>query len=297
MCGQARPALLALGLLAAGAAAAQEAPVPPPGMIPVQGGAFLIGSPTGEGDTSEIRHEVRVTGFLLGRYEVTQAEWLEIMDGLPSTFTGDPRLPVDSPSWFDCVEYCNLRSLREGISPCYALRGRGRDPRSWPEGWKQGSRSAVECDWSADGYRLPTDAEWEYACRAGTTTRTPFGDDLSSTQANFNGVYPLGKAPKGPFLGRTTPVGSYPPNPWGFYDMLGNLREWCWDRFAAFSTRPAVDPRGPGSGEDTDIRNSSWMGNGDQSRSACRAGHDPAYRCMYFGFRLARAMPDAAASP
>jgi len=135
-------------------------------------------------------------------------------------------------------------------------------------------------------YTLPTEAQWEYACRAGTTTATAFGDSLSSKQANFNGDYPYGGASKGPNLGRTTDVGSYPANAWGFHDMHGNVWEWCSDWYGDYPDGSASDPVGPSAGSDRVLRGGRWDFHGQNCRSANRYRYGPDFRRYDLGFRV-----------
>ena len=135
-------------------------------------------------------------------------------------------------------------------------------------------------------YTLPTEAQWEYACRAGTTTPFHFGDSLSSNQANFDGNYPYG-AEKGPYLERTTPVGTYAPNAWGLYDMHGNVWEWCYDWYGEYTAGDAADPHGPETGSDRVVRGGAWDIYAQFCRSACRFRFDPGRRYRILGFRVA----------
>jgi formylglycine-generating enzyme required for sulfatase activity len=264
-----------------------------PEMVRIPAGSFLMGSPPTEPFRSpqETRHEVSVSSFLLGRFPVTQAQWQSVMGVNPSYFRGDSRLPVEGVTWYDAVAFCNWLSLKAGLKPCYQYEGVGADPSRWPTGWKQSLHDHIRCDWGADGFRLPTEAEWEYACRAGTATATAFGNTLTSRQANFNGEEPYETGEKGPNLRRTTPVGSYPPNAWGLYDMHGNVTEWCWDWFADYDPAKAKDPRGPSELQKQRVfRGGSWFSHGSDVRSAARFGDAPFFRLDMLpgGLRLAR---------
>jgi formylglycine-generating enzyme required for sulfatase activity len=179
----------------------------------------------------------------MGKYEVTQAEWQAVMGSNPSTYVG-PNLPVDSVGWNDGIAYCAALTAREQAA--------GRIPSGYQ-------------------YRLPTEAEWEYCCRAGTTTEWNVGTSLSCGQANFRGV--LG----GGFCGhpeQTTCVGSYAPNAWGLHDMHGNLWEWCldaWDGAANYPSGAVADPY-VSSGPNRVTRGGSYHDNSDWCRSALRVG-------------------------
>src|SRR5262249_50014349 len=139
-------------------------------------------------------------------------------------------------------------------------------------------------------YRLPTEAEWEYACRAGTETpfSVDFGRSLSSAQANFDGRRPYGSAPRGDFLERTSPVGSYAPNAWGLYDVHGNVWEWCRDCYADdyYKNSPRNDPKGPATGSERVLRGGSWQNHARLCRSACRDRAGERYRSLNAGFRV-----------
>jgi len=179
------------------------------------------------------QHRVRISQpFYMGVYEVTQQEWQTVMGSNPSHFQGDQsdvknldttRFPVETVSWYDAVEFCNRLSEREGKTPCYQLSSIERSDGA--------IKSAIVSFLSGTGYRLPTEAEWEYSCRGGTTSAFHFGNVLNGTQANVDGTSPYGTSSKGPDLERTTRVGSYAGNAFGLFDMHGNVKEWCQDVF------------------------------------------------------------------
>ncbi|WP_414581389.1 SAV_2336 N-terminal domain-related protein [Scytonema sp. PCC 10023] len=176
-------------------------------MVAIPGGKFIMGSPEGEGnDREKPQHEVTVQPFFMGRYPVTQAQWRAVaalpqvnkeLDPNPSHFKGDDR-PVEQISWYDALEFCARLNFRINFTA-------GRD------------------------YRLPSEAEWEYACRAGTTTPFYFGETITTDLANYRGNSTYGNAPTGEYRQQTIPVGSFPPNAFGLYDMHGNVSEWCAD--------------------------------------------------------------------
>jgi uncharacterized protein (TIGR02996 family) len=246
-------------------------------LVLLRPGAFWMGSPVEEvdryGDEGP-RHRVEITRpFYLGAFQVTQAEFAKVLGRQPSCFcaigngsdavrgldTG--HFPVESVSWEDAVAFC--ASLSE-----------------LPEEKKAGRV-----------YRLPTEAEWEYACRGGTAWRAPFhlGYSFSSRQGNFDGTKPYGKTKRGPNLKRPCTVGSYTPNGYGLYDMHGNVWEWCADWFDPdyYSISPERDPQGPEEGETRVQRGGSFYHNGSSCRASIRFGRGPEARSNLGGFRVA----------
>ena len=238
-------------------------------MVKIGAGEFLMGSPRYEADreSNEDRHQVTLTrGFLLGKTEVTQDQWKAIMGSSPSRHDGGRR-PVENVTFSQCVEFCNQLSQAEGIEPAYGFNGEEIY-------WNRGS----------GGYRLPTEAEWEFACRAGSLQRFANGDrpsDLDAISWSRNNS-----------SGRTHDVASRDPNSWGFHDMHGNVWEWCWNWSAPYPSRFAVDPQGPETGSSRVIRGGSW----DNSHAACRSanhnGAKPGFRAGVLGFRVARTVLD-----
>jgi formylglycine-generating enzyme required for sulfatase activity len=232
----------------------------------------MMGSPASEPERrdAEVQHRVTISGFYMGKYEVTQKEWTEVMGTNPSNFKGD-NLPVEMISWYEAVEYCNKRSIKEGLPVAY-----------------RGSGDVITCDFTAGGYRLPTETEWEYACRAGTTTPFNTGNNITTEQANYDGNYPYNGHAKGTYRERAMRVGSFAPNSWGLYDMHGNVWEWCWDWFGDYRTAAWIDPMGASSGSYRVLRGGSWLIDGQRLRSACRSNNTPSNRYSDLGFRLVR---------
>ena len=243
-----------------------------PDMVLINGGTFVMGSPSDEYDRDfdELQHYVTVSSFYLGVYQVTQKEYQNIIRKNPSDFTGD-NLPVDNVSWYNALEYCNRLSKLNGLTPVYKLDGLN-----------------VMWDRSANGYRLPTEAEWEYACRAGTNTPFNTGDNITTSQANFDGNYPYGDVALGVFLEKTVPAGSYTSNLWGLFDMHGNLFDWCWDWYGDYTRDEQIDPVGPSHGNFRVIRGGSWVNSAFGIRSAYRGVYGPVNGSDRIGFRLAR---------
>jgi uncharacterized protein (TIGR02996 family) len=234
-------------------------------------GKFLMGSPESEADRYDDegpQHEVEITRpFYLGIYPVTQEQYRKVAGKNPSYFTrkrgGGPNHPVEQMSWEEAVEFCRKLSDR-------------------PEE-KAAGRT----------YRLPTEAEWEYSCRGGANSSSPFffGSSLSPTQATFDGRYPYGGAATGPYLQRTTPVGSYQPNAFGLFDTHGNVWEWCQDWFAAYTREAAKDPTGHTTGSSRVLRGGSWLNFGRNCRAAYRNRGEPGDRGSDIGFRVVCAAP------
>jgi formylglycine-generating enzyme required for sulfatase activity len=224
-------------------------------MVLIPAGTFMMGSPESEARrySRETQHQVTVSKpFYLGKYLVTQAQWQQVMGNNPSHFKGDKLLPVENVSWDDTQAFClKLKEITQ--SP----------------------------------FGIPTEAQWEYACRAGTTTPFHFGSQLNGRQANCNGTVPYGTDTEGPNLEKTTPVGNYPANAWGLYDMHGNVWEWCSDWYGEHPTGSVTDPIGPATGSGRVRRGGGWRNDAVYCRSASRIWFVPSYRIINLGFRVA----------
>ncbi len=216
-------------------------------------GTFVMGSPEEEKGVKrdETQHKVTLTrGFYMSVHTVTQEQWQAVMGNTPSYFKGEKNLPVEQVSWDDCQAF--IKKLRE------------TDKKP---------------------FRLPTEAEWEYACRAGTTTPFHFGETISTDQANYNGdTYANGKA--GVNRGKTTPVGSFPANAWGLHDMHGNVFQWCQDWKGGYPPNDVVDPPGPDAGNARIVRGGSWFFSPESCRSGSRDFAAPDLRAWWLGFRV-----------
>ena len=246
----------------------------PTNMVRITGGTFTMGSPASEPnrESNEIQRQVTVSSFYMGRYEVTQREYQDVMGYNPSYFTGD-NLPVESVTWYDAIEYCNKLSQREGLTPVYTITGRT------PTVGYPITAATVIANWNANGYRLPTEAEWEYACRAGTTTAYNTGASIS----NNTGWYVENSNV------RTQPVGQKLANAWGLHDMHGNVSEWCWDWYGTYASGAQMNPLGASSGSYRVARGGSCIVAPHGLRSAYRgSGYSEDARGANIGFRVVR---------
>jgi uncharacterized repeat protein (TIGR02543 family) len=263
----------------------------------VPAGTFIMGSPASETDmlgnswydNERSQRQVTVSGFWMGKYQVAQAEWKAVM-GMgynPSYFTGD-NLPVDSVSWYEVIVFCNRLSIKEGLTPAYQVTG----VTNWET---QTAPTSSNATWNAatinpdsDGYRLPTEAQWEYACRAGTTTAFYNGDNTENDYHNALvgevAWFSLNNS------NETKPVGQKTANAWGLHDMHGNVFEWCWDWYTASynDAGGSNNPQGATSGTSRVLRGGTWLSNGQHLRSAYRNYTDPWSWYNFNGFRLVR---------
>jgi len=221
-------------------------------LVLVEAGQFMMGSPTNENlrNGDQALHRCEIRRpFYLGVTEVTQAQWRKVMGSNPSEFQGDD-LPVEKVSWEDCQQFLQK---------------------------------------AGGGLRLPSEAEWEYACRAGTTTPFSFGATITPEQVNYNGNYPYGGASEGLYRARTVAVGSLPANAWGLHEMHGNVWEWCQDGYEAYPSSGTAEPaRAAGARV---LRGGSWFSGALYCRAAYRLRYEPGGRNYDFGLRLARTLP------
>jgi formylglycine-generating enzyme required for sulfatase activity len=244
-------------------------------MVFIQPGTFTMGSPTNEAlrNPDETQHTVTISrGFWMGKFLVTQGDYLAVVGSNPSYFTSangysdDLTLPVEQVSWFDATNYCTLRTQQE--------RAGGLIPTNY-------------------AYRLPTESEWEYADRAGTTTAFYLGSGLHSGEANFIGTDEYDASvgtiinDSGVWLHQTTAVGSYAANGWGLYDMIGNVFEWCQDWYGAYPAGSVTDPQGAASGSNRVYRGGGWASDATYCRSAPRYYvNGPSSKVRAIGFRV-----------
>ena len=265
-------------------------------MTLISAGDFQMGSPTGElnRQTNENQHKVTLGSFYMGKYEVTQAQWYAVMGttiqelqtaAAPNVLIDYGRgdnYPVYYVSWYDAIEFCNKLSEGEGLTPYYTIdKTSGSDTNNKNTGTLDAFRWLVTPNASANGYRLPTEAQWEYACRAGTTTAYNTG---SNTISDDTGWYSVNSGNK------THEVGQKTPNNWGLYDMHGNVHEWCWDWYGAYPSTEETDPIGASSGSIRVLRGGSWYDAGGVfQRSAYRVDNTvPSAKYYNRGIRVVR---------
>ena len=248
-------------------------------LVRIEPGSFLMGSSKDQidhlvrvfpdfkresFDDEQPQHTVKITHpFYLGTHQVTQGQYQAVMGNNPSHFKGSDDLPVENVSWLDAVEFCNKLSEREKRTPFYRIDGTEVTPVG------------------GNGYRLPTEAEWEYACRAKSTTLYPFGDDASKLGEH---AWSAGNSER-----KTHPVGQKLPNAWGLYDMLGNVWEWCADWYDEkyYASSPPADPPGASGASARVIRGGSWYDDPWGCRPANRCWYLPGCRSVNLGFRVA----------
>jgi uncharacterized repeat protein (TIGR02543 family) len=285
---------------------------PAPGFVVIPAGTFIMGSPVDELGRGTNEGQVSVTltkAFFLETAEVTQAQWKALSGGVnPSGFAGDT-LPVEYVSWWSTFGYLNARSATEGLNPCYILPTTKPDGGACTGTWQAGTLDCGDAMpavnggnvYNCTGYRLPTEAEWEYAARAGTTAAT-YGGNLNLTGNGCVTLTGAGPFPSGTALAdlawyacNNMPFGakivrSKASNAWGLHDMLGNVWEWTWDR-ASEAAASGTNPQNAGSGSGRVVRGGSWGVGPGSVRAAHRGGYPPRWRNYFIGFRVARSIP------
>jgi len=238
----------------------------PEGMVFVESGTFLMGDHYNEGYEPELpTHNVTVSSFYIGQHEVTQGEYHAIMGNNPAHNWGvGSNYPVYFVTWYDAVEYCNTRSTAEGLTPCYS-----------------GTGDNITCDWNTDGYRLPTEAEWEYAARGGQSSTGDWhysgSNDCGTVAWYWENSHES-----------TYPVGTKAPNDLNIYDMTGNVREWCWDWHDDYNSTAQTNPHGAATGSVRVLRGGSWYDLASNCRVAGRSGYNPLVGNYSMGIRVVR---------
>lgn len=235
------------------AAATYTIEIAPDPMVLVAGGTFNNGV-----------SDVTISSFYISKYELTQAEYLAIMGENPSFFTSNTSRPVEQVTWFDAIECCNRRSIKEGFTPCYSYLTYGTNPASWPEGWNSDSNNHtdVTCNWTANGYRLPTEAEWGFAARGGNQTH-------SYTYSGSNTIDAVAWYTSNS-RGTSHAVGIKTANELGLFDMSGNVWEWMWDIYGNYPSGAQTNPQGAVNGSYRVLRGGGWLYSADHCTVFCR---------------------------
>ena len=242
----------------------------PDGMAWIKGGTFMMGANDGNANEAPA-HQVTVSGFYMDKTEVTQAEYKRVMKTNPAQVTGDLARPVEYLTWFDAILYCNARSKLEGKDTVYTFTAVAK------RGITCTSLAGISAHLSAKGFRLPTEAEWEYACRAGSTTAYWWGADTNGMGARVWSTCNSGRT--------THPVATKLANAFGLYDMSGNVWEWCDDWYGPYAKAAATNPAGPANGTERVLRGGSWIFNYVGFRSSFRLSYTPAIWALV-GFRV-----------
>ena len=252
----------------------------------IQGGSFDMGDNLGEGDPDELpMHNVTLSDFRIGIYEVTQSEWARFMPSYTYDYGEGDDYPVYNVTWYDILVYCNKRSIASGLTPCYSISGT-TDPDLWGAvpAVSDSVWNSAECDRMADGYRLPTESEWEYAARGGINWTDNYrysGGDAIDDYGWYIGNYIPGDF--------SHPAGDKTPNKLGLYDMSGNVFEWCWDRYGNYTSDSLTDPSGPDVGDNRVMRGGYWNSDAGECRVSFRFSYLPESTPDYYGgFRIVR---------
>lgn len=246
-------------------------PPPPANFVYVEGGTFHNGT-----------SNVTLSSFYIDKYEVTQSGYQAVMGTNPSSFTGNPNRPVERVSWFNAIEYCNRRSIQEGLMPAYSYGSFGTNPNNWPTGWNttSGNHTNVSCNWSTNGYRLPTEMEWMFAAKGGNQSQ---GYTYSGSNTIDNVAWYYDNSSD-----RTKDVGLKDPNELGTFDMSGNVWEWVWDISDTYPSGNQSNPTGPVSGSSRVMRGGSWYDYAHRCTVSSRSLNFATSPSIAVGFRFIR---------
>lgn len=246
----------------------------PENFVFVEGGTFNNGT-----------SDVTISSFYIDKYELTQAGYQSVMGTNPSYFSGNPNRPVERVSWFNAIEYCNRRSIQEGLTPCYSYGTNGTNPANWPVGWNASdtNHTNVSCNWTANGYRLPTEMEWMFAAKGGNQSQgyTFSGSHTIENVARYSSNSSF----------RTWDVGGLAANELGTFDMSGNVWEWVWDIYGSYPSGSQTNPTGASSGEFRMFRGGSWDVNAISCTVSFRTIGYATNSAYDRGFRLCRVSP------
>lgn len=250
-----------------------SSPPIPDNYVLVQGGTFNNGT-----------SNVTLSSFYIDKYEVTQSEYQAVMGTNPSNFSSVANGPVERVNWFNAIEYCNRRSMQEGLTPCYSYSTYGTNPANWPSGWNTSTNHTnVSCNWTANGYRLPTEMEWQFAARGGNQTH-------NYTYSGSNDLNEVGWYSSN--SGSTThTVGTKAANELGTFDMSGNVWEWVWDIYGSYPSGSQTDPHGAASGSYRVERGGGWSNDADICAVSYRSFGNATGSNHVLGFRLVRVSP------
>ena len=240
-------------------------------MVEIPAGTFTMG------DSDNGTFTCTLSAFRMSKYDITQSQYQAITGTNPSDFSGNSdaaSCPVEQVTWYDAVEFCNKLSTQDGLTPVYTITGRTPSDGSYPI-----TSATVSAAWGNTGYRLPTEAQWEYAARAGTTSTYYWGEASDDTTVGQYAWFSSNS-------NATHAVGQKLPNKFGLYDMAGNVLQWCWDWYDSYPSGSPPDPTGPSSGSNRVIRGGSWDDSSFILTSACRGSSYPSEQFDYFGFRV-----------